>query len=79
MDDIFNKVKAIIVDNLGIEDDSIITLESNLREDLGADSLDAAQIIIDLEDEFNIEIDSDNTNNITYVKDLVEYIENNIN
>lgn len=73
--EIFEKVKEIIIDELNVEE-SKVTLEASLKEDLGADSIDAVQIIMDLEDAFEIEIDTDNANAIATVKDLVDYIEN---
>ncbi len=71
---VLDKVKEIIVQELNISADKV-TLEANLKEDLGADSIDAVQIIMDLEDEFNIEIDTDNAEAISTVKNLVDYIE----
>lgn len=71
---VFDKVKEIIIEELNV-DASKVTLEANLKDDLGADSIDAVQIIMDLEDAFNIEIDTDNAEAISTVKNLVDYIE----
>ena len=57
-------------------DESTITPESKFADDLGADSLDAVELIMALEDEFNLEVDDEAAQNMKYVKDLVQYIEN---
>ncbi len=72
--EVFNKVKEIIVEELNVDADKV-TLEASLKDDLGADSIDAVQIIMDLEDAFNIEIDTDNAEAISTVKNIVDYIE----
>lgn len=69
----FEKVKAIIADKLSIEEDEI-TMESSFIEDLGADSLDIVELIMALEDEFELEIPDEEAENITTVADVVEYI-----
>lgn len=71
---VFDKVKEIIIEELNVDAEKI-TLEASLKDDLGADSIDAVQIIMDLEDAFNIQIDTDNAEAISTVKNLVEYIE----
>lgn len=71
----FEKIKSIILDELQV-DESKITLEANLAEDLGADSLDAVNVIMVLEEEFNIEIADEVAQNLKTVGDLVSYIEN---
>ncbi len=71
---VFDEVKKIIVDELNVSPEKI-TLEANLSEDLGADSLDAVEVIMDLEDKYGITIDDDTAKNIKTVKDLVDYIE----
>lgn len=68
---IFEKIKEIIVDQLGIEED-VITLETDFENDLEADSLDVFQIISEIEDELDITIDTDQ--NLKTVGDLVNYI-----
>lgn len=72
--DVFETVKKAIVDELSV-DPKKVTLESKLKEDLGADSIDAVQIIMDLEDAFGIEIDEDNAGAMETVGDVVKYIE----
>ncbi|MCR5706577.1 MAG: acyl carrier protein [Acholeplasmatales bacterium] len=71
---IFDKVKEIIVNELSVEADKV-TPEANLKEDLGADSIDAVEVIMSLEDEFNVSISDDAAQNIKTVQDLVNYIE----
>ena len=68
----FEKIKAIIVDQLDKEVDEV-QLATNFREDLDADSLDLFQIINDIEDEFDIKIESDE--GINTVEDLVKYVD----
>jgi acyl carrier protein len=69
----FDKIKGIIVDQLGV-DESEVTLESSFVDDLGADSLDLVELIMALEDEFDIEIPDNAAEQITTVNDVVEYI-----
>ena len=71
---VFEKVAAIIAKELNAEV-SQITMETRLVEDLGADSLDAVEIMFALEEEFGLEIDDDAAQNIKTVGDLVNYIE----
>ncbi len=71
---VFDKVKEIIVKELKI-DAFKVTPEASLKEDLGADSIDAVEVIMALEDEFNISISDDAAQNIKTVQDLVNYIE----
>ncbi len=70
----FEKVQAIIANELGIDKDQI-TMESRLAEDLGADSLDAVELIMALEDEFGIEVDDEAATKIKKVSDIVEFLE----
>ena len=70
----FEKVQAIIANELGIDKDKI-TMESRLAEDLGADSLDAVELIMALEDEFGIEVDDEAATKIKKVSDIVEFLE----
>ncbi|MDD8048329.1 MAG: acyl carrier protein [Thomasclavelia sp.] len=72
----FDKVKELIVDNLNTEEDKV-TIDANLKEDLDADSLDAVELIMAIEDEFEIEIPDDKAAEIKTVKDIVDYIDNN--
>lgn len=69
----FEKIKEIIVRELNLSEDEI-TLETSLEEDLGADSLDIFQIIMALEEEFDIEFSSEDAEVIKNVKDLVNHI-----
>ncbi len=71
---VFDKVKAVIMKELNVEE-AKVTLEASLADDLGADSLDAVEVIMSLEDEFNISIDDEAAQSIKTVKDLVDYIE----
>jgi len=73
---VFEKVKKIIVDQLGVEEDEI-TMESSFIDDLGADSLDIVELIMALEEEFDLEIPDSEAEKITTVGDVVEYIKNN--
>jgi acyl carrier protein len=73
---VFDEVKKIIVDELNVNPDKI-TLDASLSEDLGADSLDAVEVIMDLEDKYGITIDDETAKSIKTVKDLVDYIEAN--
>ena len=74
--DVFEKVKEIIVSELNVKPEQV-TLEANLKEDLGADSIDAVQIIMDLEDEFGITVDEDQAQEMLTVKGVVDSIEAN--
>lgn len=69
---VLNKIKSIVADKLSIKIDDI-TVDTTL-EDLGADSLDVVEVIMALEDEFDIEISDEVAENISTVGDLVEYI-----
>lgn len=72
---IFEKVKELIAEELGIEEDTI-TLESDLTEDLGADSLDAIELIMEIESQFDVEIADSEATKIKLVSDIVNYLEN---
>lgn len=73
---VFEKIRDIIADQLGA-DASEITLETNLTKDLEADSLDAVEIIMAIEDEFGVEIPDDQAEHFQVVKNLVDYVEAN--
>jgi len=75
---VFEKIRKLIAEQLDIEE-SEITLESSFQEDLDADSLDVVELIMAIEDEFDIEISDEDAEKISTVKDAVEYIENRIN
>jgi acyl carrier protein len=73
---VFDKVKEIIVDQLGVEEDQV-TMEASFIEDLGADSLDIVELIMALEEEFGLEIPDDEAEKISTVSDAVDYIREN--
>ncbi len=70
----FEKVKALIAKELSI-DENKITIDSKLSEDLGADSLDAVELIMAIEDEFNVQVSDEAAQNIRKVSDIVDYLE----
>ena len=76
MSEISARVKAIIVDKLGV-DESEVTPEASFTNDLGADSLDTVELIMEFEKEFNIAIPDDQSENICTVGDAITYIEKN--
>ncbi|HLN52808.1 MAG TPA: acyl carrier protein [Lentimicrobium sp.] len=76
MSDIATRVKAIIVDKLGVEEKEV-TPEASFTNDLGADSLDTVELIMEFEKEFNIAIPDDQAEKIGTVGDAIAYIENN--
>ena len=73
---VFDKKKEIIMEQLQVEE-SEITMETNLMKDLSADSLDAVEIIMAIEDEFGIEIPDEEAETIQTVQDLVRFVEDN--
>ncbi|MBQ7835263.1 MAG: acyl carrier protein, partial [Ruminiclostridium sp.] len=73
---IFEKVKSIIVDQLDVEEDKV-TMNANIQDDLGADSLDIVDLVMSFEDEFDMEIPDDQVENIKTVGDVVKYVEEN--
>jgi len=77
MSDIAAKVKAIIVDKLGV-DENEVTPEASFTNDLGADSLDTVELIMEFEKEFNIAIPDEEAEKISTVGDAMKYIETNI-
>ena len=76
MSDIESRVKAIIVDKLGV-DESEVTRESSFTNDLGADSLDTVELIMEFEKEFNLAIPDDQAETIATVGDAIKYVEEN--
>ncbi len=74
---VFEKIQSIIADQLGI-DEGDITPETNLTKDLEADSLDAVEIIMAIEEEFGIEIPDDQAENFKLVGSLVKFVEDNM-
>ncbi len=71
---VFDKVKDIIVDQLDVDEDKI-TMEASITEDLGADSLDVVDLIMSLEEEFDIKIPDEEVENVKTVGDIVKFIE----
>ncbi len=74
MSDTASRVKAIIVDKLGV-DENEVTPEASFTNDLGADSLDTVELIMEFEKEFNISIPDDQAETISTVGDAINYIE----
>lgn len=70
----FDKVKDIIVDKLGIDEEKV-TKEASFKDDLGADSLDVAELVMELEDEFEMEIPDEEAEKINTVGDALNYID----
>ena len=75
---VFEKIREIIASKLGKDEDEI-TLETNVKDDLDADSLDVFQIIMGIEEEFDIEIPTEEAEKIASVGDAVEAIKNALN
>lgn len=75
-DDILQRIKDIIVEQLGVEEDAI-TLETHFQQDLEADSLDVVELIMAMEEEFDLEIPDEDAEKIETVGDAVEYIREN--
>lgn len=76
MSDVKSKVISIIVDKLGVEESEVAN-EASFTNDLGADSLDTVELIMEFEKEFNIAIPDDQAENIQTVGDAISYIEEN--
>ncbi len=76
-EEVFEKVKGIIVEQLGVSETSV-TMESSFIDDLGADSLDIVELVMALEEEFNIEIPDGDAEKVVTVEDVVEYIKENV-
>ena len=76
-EEIFEKVKAIIVEQLGSSESSV-TLESSFIDDLGADSLDIVELIMAIEEEFDIEIPDGDAEKVTTVIEVVDYIKDHV-
>lgn len=74
---VLEKVKAILSEQFDAEEDSI-TADTSIADDLGADSLDVVDLLMSIEDEFEIEIPDEEIDNIKTVGELVKYIENNV-
>lgn len=74
---VFEKVRDILCDQLDVEEENV-TLEANITDDLGADSLDIVDLVMSLEEEFDCEIPDEEVENIKTVGDIVKHIEVNI-
>jgi len=77
MADVLERVTKIIVYRLGV-DESQVTLEASFKDDLGADSLDIVELVMELEDEFNMEISDEEAEKIVTVGDAVNYIKSHL-
>ena len=73
---VLEKVKAILAEQFDVEEDKV-TADTDLQEDLGADSLDVVELLMSIEDEFGVEVPDDEIENIKTVGSLVSYIEAN--
>ncbi|WP_349410465.1 acyl carrier protein [Pseudalkalibacillus sp. SCS-8] len=73
MADVQERITKIIVDRLGVDEEEV-KLESFFKEDLGADSLDVVELVMELEDEFDMEISDEDAEKIATVGDVVNYI-----
>lgn len=76
-EEVFEKVKEIIVGQLGVEE-TAVNLEASFIDDLGADSLDIVELVMALEEEFDIEIPDADAEKVVTVNDVVEYIKENV-
>ena len=76
MNEIFETVKKIVSEQLGVEEE-IVNMESTFVDDLAADSLDIVELIMSIEEEFDIEISDEDAEKIVTVGDVVKYIEKN--
>lgn len=76
-EEIFEKVKNVIIEQLGVAENNI-TMEASFIDDLGADSLDIVELIMALEEEFDIEIPDSDAEKVVTVGDVVEYIKDHV-
>ena len=74
---VFDKIKDIIVEQLDVEEDAV-TMEASIAEGLGADSLDVVDLVMSIEESFDVEIPDEEVENIKTVGDIVKYIENKV-
>ncbi|HAE57107.1 MAG TPA: acyl carrier protein [Ruminococcus sp.] len=74
---VFDKIKDIIVEQLDVEEDAV-TMEASITEDLGADSLDVVDLVMSIEESFDVEIPDEEVETIKTVGDIVKYIENKV-
>ncbi len=71
----FDKIKEIIIEELGVEDEDSITPETSLMDDLEADSLDAVNIMMEIEDTFDVEIPDEETATFKNIGDIAKYVD----
>ena len=76
-EEVFEKVKNVIIEQLGVAENNI-TMEASFIDDLGADSLDIVELIMALEEEFDLEIPDADAEKVVTVNDVVEYIKDNV-
>ena len=76
-EEVFEKVNNIIIEQLGVTENAV-TMEASFIDDLGADSLDIVELIMALEEEFDIEIPDEDAEKVVTVTDVVEYIKDNV-
>ena len=76
-EEVFEKVKNVIIEQLGVAENNI-TMEASFIDDLGADSLDIVELIMALEEEFDIEIPDADAEKVVTVGDVVDYIKENV-
>ena len=74
---VFEKVKKMLADQLDVNEDDL-TMETNIAKDLGADSLDVVELLMTIEDEFDIEVPEEEIENIKTIGELTDYIQNNM-
>lgn len=75
LDMVFERIKAMIKEELNVPEEKI-TMEAKLAEDLGADSIDAVELIMNIEDEFEVQVSDEEAQNIKTVGDIVKFVEN---
>lgn len=73
-EEIFDKLKELVVDQLGVEEDEV-TMEASMQDDLGADSLDLVDLVMSVEEEFGVKVADEDLENIKTVGDIINYIE----
>ncbi len=76
-EEVFEKVKTIIVDQLGVSE-ATVTMDASFIDDLGADSLDIVELVMALEEEFDMEIPDTDAEKVVTVSDVVEYIKEHV-
>jgi acyl carrier protein len=77
-EEVFERVKKVIIEQLGVTE-SAVTSDASFLDDLSADSLDIVELVMALEEEFDIEIPDEDAEKVTTVGDVVEYIKDNVN